>query len=115
MQLFIIIILCFFALYGAIQMFMGMLKSYRRSNLEKTLFWHTLVCVKDNEEILEGLLRSYAYDEFENLVILDAGSTDDSMVIAKRFANDNAFVHIMQPEEYIDFLLTHLSVKREKI
>lgn len=115
MELFIIIILCFFAVYGVIQMFMGMLKSFRRSQLEKTLFWHTLVCVKDNADILEGLLRSYAYEETENLVIVDAGSNDDSVEIAERYAKENAFVHIMRPEEYIDFLTAHLPVKKGKI
>lgn len=112
MKLFFAVILSFFALFGIIQMFMGVLRTFRRKNMHKTLFWHTVVCIKDNEDIIEGILRSYGYDGCDNLIVLDGGSSDEGAEIVKRFAEENEFVHFMQPEEYSGFL--NRSLCREK-
>ena len=94
----------FFAVYGVLQIIS---KSVFGFNQEKTeaIFVHRVIGVSDCQETIEGMIRSVAWEDMrEEVIVIDMGSKDETSEILKRLKEYYDFLNVMTMEEYIKYL-----------
>ncbi len=98
-------ILTFFAVYGMLQLLAKGLFAIRTKNDEGLVFSHRLLAVKDCEESIEDIIRTFIWEDIrEPLIVLDLESEDRTGEILEKLRNDYDFLLIMKPEEYQTYL-----------
>ncbi len=105
MEAVVIVVLSFFAAYGIVQLVVkGMLSLRLRESREDVLTYRVLA-LKDCEDTVEGLIRSIAWEDIrENLIVLDLGSTDETREILQRLEREFDFLCVMTTAEYQVYL-----------
>ena len=95
------IIISFFAVYGVLQLIAkGVFLSRARCGCQPA-YVHRLIGVRDCEDSVEGMVRSLAWEDIrEELIVIDLGSTDETGEILRRLEGEYDFLHVMTPAEY---------------
>ena len=71
-----------------------------------------MITVKNNENTVEGMVRSVVWQQLNSknggvlpkILIVDLGSSDDTLDIIKRLARDYSFIRAVSKEEYAQIL-----------
>lgn len=102
----ILVILSFFAVYGMLQLLAkGLFSSRARCGLWPACV-HRVIGVKDCEDSVEGMVRSLALEDVrEELIVIDLGSKDETMVILQKLEDEYDFLHVMTPAEYQNYIM----------
>ncbi|MGE5472833.1 MAG: glycosyltransferase [Ignavibacteriales bacterium] len=99
------VIIWVLALYGLIEIMIEIYKAVFVLNNVKDMY--ILVAVKNQEESIEGIVRSIVfknlYDKneeiFNNIIIADMGSTDNTVKILKKLCNEYEFLKLIDCSE----------------
>ena len=106
------VIVWIFAIFGfsffVIKVFQN-ISSNKHSNRNN---FSIIISAKNQQEVIEGLVRNLILnsasegkdDILLNLVLLDAGSHDDTPKILHRLARDYCFIRIIKPAELGSFI-----------
>jgi|LSQX01.3.fsa_nt_gb hypothetical protein len=104
----------FLVVYTIIHIIINMYKSARillkRSNKNEGVY--IVITVKDQEETIEGRIRSIVWKGLNNpycgvtpnVLVVDMGSTDDTLEILNRLRNEYDFMKVTNKEEYAKIL-----------
>ena len=107
----IMTLICIFAVYGMVSFIMNMgAKVMRRGDLAPERI-HTAVFFRNRAETAEGCIRSVVWErvfsgclEGEDIMAVDMGSCDDTLLILKKLQREYDNVHAMTYDEYINFV-----------
>ncbi len=110
MNLFVSAVICFFAVYGVIQLFFRFAAGMRPPGEIHVDNVYTVMAVRNQEETIEGMIRSAAWKSvarqggrtINDIVVLDLGSEDETREILQKLEQEYDFVHVMSREDYID-------------
>ena len=97
----------FFVCFGIIQMVKLIINAYKRSVINENYL--IVVKVINKEDSIEGILRSIVWDHLKQgscpppILVVDMGSTDDTVAILKRLASEYNFIHITDKDGYQDY------------
>ena len=99
------VIICILALYGLIEIIIETYRAVFVLNTGNDMY--ILVAVKNQEENIEGIVRSIVFknlydrnDEiFNNILIADMGSTDNTVKILKKLCGEYEFLKIIDCSE----------------
>ncbi len=103
-------LLCFFCLYGFMQLFLhfvSLFYEYRELRDKKV---YTVVFVQNEENTVEGMVRSLLWrnmhrevgDADSAILVIDTGSTDNTAEIVRKMEQDYPLIHLCTPEEFLD-------------
>ncbi len=73
-------------------------------------FLYTVLCVKNNEAAIEGLVRKILWEAQKSnrytsgLIVVDFGSTDKTFSILSKLSTKYPFVQPMEKDDYINFV-----------
>ncbi len=73
---------------------------------------YTVLTVKNNEECIEGVIYSMIKEiqinkdnpPFQNILVIDVGSTDNTAKILEKISKKYEFIHIIHGNSYIDMV-----------
>lgn len=110
MNIFVSAVICFFAVYGVMQLFLRFAAGLRPPGNIHTGDVYTVMAVRNQEESVEGMIRSAVWKALarqggrtiNDIVVLDLGSEDETRDILQRLEQEYDFVHVMSREDYID-------------
>lgn len=99
---------CFFALFGVIQMVKSIYHELCKNNNE----FFIVISVKNQQEYIEEIIRTTVWKSLNRLggrevppiYVVDCGSTDDTVKILEKICHDYDFVTVLSREEYISFM-----------
>lgn len=99
---------CFFALFGIIQM----VKSIYNEVLKNKNEFFIVISVKNQQDYIEDIIRTTVWkslnrlggSEVPQIYVVDCGSTDDTVKILEKICNDYDFITVLSREEYISFM-----------
>ena len=105
-------VVCFFAIFGVIQM----LKYITGMVLNSKSEFLIVVTVKNQQDDIEGIVRSIAWKSLNGLghscvptiLLVDLESTDETPKILERLSNDYDFIKVTNRQGYIDLLTEDL-------
>ena len=105
-------IICFFAVYGVLQLAVRIAESAHEVGLSELRTPYTVMPVKNREDDIEALVRSEAWRMlYQNperrvgdIVVIDLGSEDETLTILRRLSREYDFLHPMTKERYIEML-----------
>lgn len=102
----LILIVSFLAIYGLLQLIAkGVFLSRAKCGCEPA-YVHRVIGVRDCEDSVEGMVRSLAWEDIrEELIVIDLGSVDDTGEILKRLEVEYDFLHVMTPGEYRQYIM----------
>lgn len=96
------------ALYGIIEIIKNILYIHSCNKI-KTSGIHMIVAVKNQENKIEGFLRSLNFrivygkeDCIENILVLDLNSTDNTKHIVESFSLDYPMVKVIDWNEFVE-------------
>ena len=107
MKLILDAVLWFFACFGIIQLVKLSFATFKRNITEGSYL--IVVKVINKQDTIEGILRSIVWDQLKKgttpppILVVDMGSTDDTMAILKRLAKEYSFIHITDKNSYQDY------------
>ncbi len=112
-NIFITLFLCFFLGIGVLLIFLH--RTHTKDILLKKIKpIHSVLTIRNMEESIEGIVRSVAWKiqnqkEKDNLypqemIILDLGSTDNTLLILNSLAKEYPFIHPMTKTNYISYI-----------
>ena len=98
-------VVCFFALFGVIQLVKNICNEIIRYNNE----FFIVISVKNQQEYIEEIIRTTVWKslnrlggrEVPQIYVVDCGSTDDTLIILDKICKEYEFVTVMSREEYI--------------
>ncbi|MDD3766126.1 MAG: glycosyltransferase [Eubacteriales bacterium] len=98
-------VVCFFALFGVIQLVKNIINEISRYNND----FFIVISVKNQQDHIEEIIRTTVWKslnklggrEVPQIYVVDCGSTDDTLAILERICRDYEFVTVMSREEYI--------------
>ena len=101
-------LLCFFAIYGFVQM-AGKALGYFRQCDELGRQAYTVLTVKNQQDNVEGVIRSATWAALGrtggrrvgDIIVVDLGSSDDTLRILNMLSDEYEFLHVMDKQEYI--------------
>ncbi|MBE5039606.1 hypothetical protein [Ructibacterium gallinarum] len=95
------VVISFFAVYGILQLIAkGVFLSKAKCGRQPA-YVHRVIGVRDCEDTIEGVIRSLAWEDIrEDLIVMDLGSRDDTPEILRRLEQEYDFLKVMTPEEY---------------
>ncbi len=97
------ILLSFFAAFGAVQMMVAWICSGRRRKC-KDIHSHRVLVMKDCQERIEGLIRVMEWENiYEPLIVVDLGSVDETPQILEKLERELDFLQVMSPDEYSEY------------
>ena len=107
MEILLYSVFCFFALYGFAQLASKALDYFGRSDDAK--YASTVLTVKDQQDSVEGIVRSAVWSALGrtggrrvgDVVVVDLGSSDETVSILRSLAEEYSCLHIMDKQEYI--------------
>lgn len=112
-NIFIVMFLSFFLGIGALLIFLHNAQT-KDILLKKIQPMHSVLAVKNMEESIEGIIRSVVWKiqnhkEKDNsypqeLIILDLGSTDNTLLILNSLAKEYPFIHPMTKTGYVSYI-----------
>lgn len=106
-------IVCFFALYGILELIILVLKHKSYKNFKVFSEPYAVLCVSNQEDYIESAIRSIVWQMntqsgipncINNLVVIDLGSNDETPEILCRLSQEYEFINIMSKEEYLNFI-----------
>lgn len=102
------IIWCF-AVYGILVMIQELSRSFTYQKIEENV--KLIVTVKDAENGIENYIRELKFGKnfFNNLVVIDLGSTDDTVEILKELEKENINMKILNKYEGKEYLNKQIS------
>lgn len=102
------IIWCF-ALYGIIVMIQEMIRNFTYKNIEENV--KLILTVKDVENGIENYIRELNFSKnfYNNLVVIDLGSNDDTVGILRELEKENINMKILTKEEGKEYLKSQIS------
>ena len=107
-------IIWFLVVFAIIQILVNIYKYFytikRNDNKNKGIY--IIVTVKNQQETVEGIIRSIVwrslnksyYGVVPNILIVDMGSTDDTLKILEKLHNEYEFIKVTDKEEYINII-----------
>lgn len=110
-NIFIVLFLSFFFSIGALLVFLHNANT-KDALLKKIKPMHCVLTIRNMEESIEGIVRSVAWkiqNQKDNLypqelIILDLGSTDKTLLILNSLAKEYPFIHPMTKTNYISYI-----------
>ncbi len=102
------IIWCF-AVYGILVMIQDISRNFTYQQIEENV--KLIVTVKDAENGIENYIRELKFGKnfFNNLVVIDLGSTDDTVGILKELEKENINMKILNKYEGKEYLNKQIS------
>lgn len=107
------------AIYGLIEIVISAFKFivFMNNNVKDM---YILIAVKNQENTIEGIIRSIVFKNiyhrneslFNNIIIADMGSTDETLNILKKLAGEYSFLRILDGKASQDVLDTILGSER---
>ena len=115
MNLVLYSIICFFALYGILELVLNIIhyKTNIKNNKKVISQPYAVLCVENQEDCIESIVRSIAWQMtiqngnahyINELIVVDLGSNDRTLDILKLLAIEYSFVSIMDKNEYISLI-----------
>lgn len=105
MNILISTVICFLAVYGALQLLIKLMTASRDRNKSVVQQAHIVLSVKNQEDTIENMIRAIAWDPRSGEVVaIDLGSDDETPEILNRLEQEYSFLHCMNKEEYIDYI-----------
>ncbi|MDK2799527.1 MAG: hypothetical protein PWP27_1905 [Clostridiales bacterium] len=106
-------LICFFAVYGVIQMGIQIydyLYNFQSNNKKNDVY--IIITVKNQQDTIEGIIRSVVWKSLNNnhggivpnILVVDMGSTDDTLKILDKLCMEYDFIEIADKEEYIKIM-----------
>ena len=106
------------AIYGLIQILIDIFNgiSFVNNNIRDM---YVLIAVKNQEETIEGIIRSIVFKNiynkneslFNNIIITDMGSTDETLNILKRLTKEYTFLKVIDCKDSHETLDNILNIK----
>ena len=105
----LISLLWIFALYGIFEFIRSIIKIVKFPNLSSANV-NLVITVKDQENTIEALLNYIMYNflyndfysNFSKILIVDLGSSDNTLNIIRCYSKDYSFIKALSLEEYKD-------------
>lgn len=105
-------LICFFAIYGIIQMVMNIYTWLHNMHFKKNDDVYIIVTVKNQQETIEGIIRSIVWKSLNNIhggivpniLVVDMGSTDETPRILDRLHLEYDFIQVTDSEGYAKML-----------
>ncbi len=94
-----------FSIYGMLVMIQEILKKSSYDKIKENV--KLIMLVKDAEEGIESYIReiSLGRNFYNNLVVIDLNSEDETVKILEELKNENINMKILNKEEGIDYIL----------
>ncbi len=107
MQILISAVICFFAVFGFIQLILRIKDTFFSGNGADN--YAIVVTVKNQQDSVEGIIRAVVWNCLHNLggktvpqiIAVDLGSDDDTYKILQRLSDEYDFIKVTNKEEYI--------------
>jgi cellulose synthase/poly-beta-1,6-N-acetylglucosamine synthase-like glycosyltransferase len=104
-------LVCFFAVYGAIQMGFNIYNTLTDIQYKKDDIY-IIVTVKNQQDTIEGIIRSIVWRSLNNhhggtvpnILVVDMGSTDDTLKILNKLCGEYDFIQVTDSEGYMKIL-----------
>ena len=104
-------LICFFAVYGIIQMGINIYNELYKIPVKKDDIY-IIITVKNQQDTIEGIIRSVVWKSLNNtyggivpnILVVDLGSTDDTMQVLNRLLTEYDFIQVTDKEGYIELL-----------
>ncbi|MCG8502597.1 MAG: glycosyltransferase [Firmicutes bacterium] len=105
-------LICFFAVYGVIQMVLYIYNGLHNVCFDKSEDVYIIVTVKNQQDTIEGIIRSLVWKSLNNkqggiipnILIVDMGSTDETVKILERLHGEYDFIQVTDSEGYTKIL-----------
>ncbi len=108
-------IICFFALYGILELILNIIHYNPNIKDNKNILSqpYAILCVENQEDCIESIVRSIAWQMtiqngsahyINELIVVDLGSSDKTLDILKLLAIEYNFVSVMNKNEYLSFI-----------
>jgi hypothetical protein len=115
---YMVIPLWIFALFGIVCLFMRILGGIRWRGSNGTGKYSIIISARNQQETLEGLIRGFIIkagldgkeEALFDVVLVDAGSSDDTPKVMKNLAEEYCFIKLIPPGE-LSIYLTDLMNK----
>jgi len=107
LNVFISAVVCFFAIFGIIQMFKCLYNEICKYRNDYTI----VVTVKNQQDNVEEIIRATVWKSLNGLegsnvpeiIVVDLGSEDETMDVLLRLSREYEFVKVLDRDEYIEF------------
>ena len=90
------------ALYGAVYLIIGYADSIRKKLKNESKGVKFLLLIKDQEDCIEGIIRSISIENFftdvisqDRFTVLDMGSSDDTLKILEKLKGDYQYLNVL--------------------
>ena len=105
------IVIWILAIYGLIEIIINIFNGITLVN-NNIKDMYILIAVKNQEDTIEGIVRSIVFKNiyykneslFNNIVIADMGSTDDTLHILRMLSKEYSFLKIVDCKESQEFM-----------
>ncbi len=107
-------IICFFALYGILELILNIIRRKPCANTKKVISQpYAVLNIKNQEDCVESIVRSVAWQMtaqegcahyINELIIIDLGSSDQTPDILKLLSHEYDFIRVMNKDEYIRYI-----------
>ena len=94
------------ALYGAVYLIIGFADSIRKKLKNESKGVKFLLLIKDQEDCIEGIIRSISIENFftdvisqDRFTVLDMGSSDDTLKILEKLKGDYQYLNVLSLDE----------------
>jgi len=113
------IVIWILAIYGLIEISINIFNGIAMVN-NNIKDMYILIAVKNQEDTIEGIVRSIVFkniyykneDMFNNILIADMGSTDDTINILRKLSKEYSFLKIVDCKESQEFLYNILGKQK---
>lgn len=105
------VIVWILAIYGFIEIVISVVNSiiFVKNNIKDA---YILIIVKNQEDTIEGIIRSIIFKNiynknenvFDNIIVADMGSTDNTLNILKRLSEEYSFLKVISCDNSNEFL-----------
>ncbi|MGE4284668.1 MAG: glycosyltransferase [Clostridia bacterium] len=100
-------LVCFFAIYGVIQLGLKIYDDLHNFDFKKDDIY-IIISVKNQQDTIEGIIRSVVWKSLNNtrggsipyILVVDMGSTDDTVKILDKLCKEYDFIHVTDSEGY---------------
>ncbi len=113
LNIFLQSVLCFFIVYGVIQMGINIYHELNNIYFKKTDDIYIIITVKNQQDTIEGIIRSIVWKSLNskrgggnvpNILVVDMGSIDETPEILKRLCVEYDFIEVTDNTEYTKIL-----------